>query len=206
MNIIADWNEVVKFHGHSCMGLAMGYKAAEAALKLLGKDRDIDEELVAVVENDNCSVDAIQYVTGCTMGKGNLIFKDYGKAVYTFHPRSGHGRKALRLVARGFDDTLIPGLQELRQKVKSGEADQQEQLEFEKKMAEALQIFLNTPAEETVEVKWVEQNLPEKARIFNSLICETCKEKVMEPRARVKDGKIVCQPCADCYESRIRQD
>ncbi len=202
MNIkIADWDEVVKFHGHSCMGLAMGYKAAEAALKLLDSDRDIDEELVTIVENDNCSVDAIQYVTGCTMGKGNLIFKDYGKPVYTFCLRSG--KKSLRLVARGLDEEKFPGLNEMRKKVMSGEANEQEKKAFAEKMAEALQAFLTRPAEETVDIQWVEQEIPEKARIFNSLICESCGEKVMEPRARVREGKMVCLPCADDYESRI---
>ncbi len=198
---IADWDEVVKFHGHSCMGLAMGYKVAEAALKVLGSDRDIDEEMVAVVENDNCSLDAIQYLTGCTIGKGNLIFKDYGKPVYTFSLRPGG--KSLRLVARGLDDRKFPGLQELRQKVMSGEADEQAKKIFAEKIAEAVQIFLNTPAEETVDMRWVEQDIPEKARIFNSIVCQCCGEKVMEPRARVKDGKMVCLPCAEHYKSRI---
>lgn len=72
-----------------------------------------------------------------------------------------------------------------------------------RKIAETLQILLNTPAEETVDIQWVEQDIPEKARIFNSIICESCGEKVMEPRARVKEGKMVCLPCAEHYESRI---
>ncbi|NIP44160.1 MAG: formylmethanofuran dehydrogenase, partial [candidate division Zixibacteria bacterium] len=44
-------------------------------------------ELVAVVENDSCAVDAVQVLTGCTFGKGNLFFRDYGKQVYTFFRR-----------------------------------------------------------------------------------------------------------------------
>ncbi len=99
MRNLADWDEVTKFHGHSCIGLGMGYRVAEAALKELQSDRDIDEEIVAVVENDNCSVDAVQYITGCTMGKGNLIFYDHGKPVYTFIRRSDN--KAARIVAQG---------------------------------------------------------------------------------------------------------
>jgi len=45
------------------------------ALKKLRSHRATDEEFVAIVENDSCSVDAIEVVTGCTMGKGNLISK-----------------------------------------------------------------------------------------------------------------------------------
>jgi hypothetical protein len=40
------------------------------------------------VENDSCAVDAVQVMTGCTFGKGNLIFRDYGKQAYTFMSRA----------------------------------------------------------------------------------------------------------------------
>jgi len=54
---------------------------AKAALREFGAGRPQDEELVAVVENDSCAADAIQFITGCTFGKGNLIFHDFGKHV-----------------------------------------------------------------------------------------------------------------------------
>ena len=57
-----------------------------------------DEEVVALVETDMCGVDAIQYLTGCTFGKGNLIHKDYGKNAFTFYRRRDN--KAVRMVAR----------------------------------------------------------------------------------------------------------
>lgn len=79
-------DEVIEFHGHICPGLALGYRAATFALKHFGK-RAKDEELVSIVENDSCAVDAVQVITGCTFGKGNLIFRDYGKQVYTFIKR-----------------------------------------------------------------------------------------------------------------------
>ena len=56
------------FHGHWCPGLALGIRAAEWALNELGKAGD--EEIVALVETDMCGVDAIQFLTGCTFGKG----------------------------------------------------------------------------------------------------------------------------------------
>ncbi|MDA8106647.1 MAG: FmdE family protein, partial [Nitrospiraceae bacterium] len=77
------YDEVVEFHGHSCPGLALGYRVSLRVLREF-KGRAEDEELVAIVENNSCAVDAIQAMTGCTFGKGNLIFRDYGKQVYTF--------------------------------------------------------------------------------------------------------------------------
>src|SRR4030066_981430 len=83
--------EIVEFHGHICPGLVLGYRVSMLALKELG-ERAIDEELVAIVQNNSCAVDAVQVMTGCSFGKGNLIFKDYGKQVYTFIKRpSGDG-------------------------------------------------------------------------------------------------------------------
>ena len=87
-DINKDFAEVVKFHGHACPGLAFGFRATRLALRELGILRAGDEELVAVVENNSCAVDAIQALAGCTFGKGNLIFKDYGKQVYTFINRN----------------------------------------------------------------------------------------------------------------------
>ena len=45
---------------------------ATAAMNELDSIRAEDEEIVAIVENDACGVDALQCVSGCTFGKGNL--------------------------------------------------------------------------------------------------------------------------------------
>ncbi|MCD4818596.1 MAG: formylmethanofuran dehydrogenase subunit E family protein [Candidatus Cloacimonetes bacterium] len=89
------FEEVVKFHGHFCPGLAIGYRMAIAAMDFLKITRPKDEELVAIVENDACGIDAVQYISGCTFGKGNLIFNNYGKMVYTFYDRKS--AKAVRV-------------------------------------------------------------------------------------------------------------
>ncbi len=83
-----DLERILKFHGHFCGGIVLGYRAARLGLKRLGAGPAIDEEIVAIVENDSCAVDAVQVLTGCTCGKGNLFYRDYGKHVYTFAERS----------------------------------------------------------------------------------------------------------------------
>jgi formylmethanofuran dehydrogenase subunit E len=79
-----DLQEVIRFHGHFCGGITIGYRAAKAGLERLGVRRAEDEEIVAIVENDSCAADAVQVLTGCTFGKGNFYFRDWGKHVYTF--------------------------------------------------------------------------------------------------------------------------
>lgn len=92
MNI--DVSQVQQFHGHMCPGLAIGIRIAEQAIVEMG-ERPGDEEVIAIVETDNCAVDAIQFITGCTFGKGNLIHLDYGKNAFRFIRRSDG--KAIRI-------------------------------------------------------------------------------------------------------------
>ncbi len=73
--------KTIAFHGHSCPGLAIGIRASELAKQRMGGLDSAD--LLAVVETDMCGVDAIQFLTGCTFGKGNLIHHDVGKMAFT---------------------------------------------------------------------------------------------------------------------------
>ncbi|MEW6244869.1 MAG: FmdE family protein [Bacillota bacterium] len=191
------WRRTVQFHGHECVGLALGFQVAEAALHSLGARRDVDEELVAIVENDSCAVDAIQVMTGCTLGKGNLIYKDYGKQGYTFVSRGQN--KAVRITARRPDGADSQRLDVLRRRIASGEASEEEKLSLRNTMAELTARILSTPFAEICEIREVSVNVPERARLFPSITCTRCGEKVMEPRARIKDGQIVCIPCASSY-------
>ena len=48
MKEFPSYEQVISFHGHSCPGLAMGYRLTLAALEKLNITRDEDEEVVAV--------------------------------------------------------------------------------------------------------------------------------------------------------------
>jgi len=82
------WEKAMEFHGHICPGLTVGFRAAEEALRRIGVSQAKDEELVAIVENEACGVDAVQVLTGCTFGKGNLLFRDWGKQMFTLVRRN----------------------------------------------------------------------------------------------------------------------
>ncbi|MBI5444991.1 MAG: TraR/DksA C4-type zinc finger protein [Deltaproteobacteria bacterium] len=190
----------VDFHGHWCPGLAIGLRASEIALREFG--RAGDEEIVAVVECDNCAVDAIQALTGCTFGKGNLIHRDYGKTAFTFYRRSDG--KALRLVfdaaQLGRPTETMAALQEKRAAGRLTPAEEEQlaaaRADWGRRIMDAepgegfLQQPVSTPA-------------PARARIMCSLTCEACGEKTMESRTRRFDGRIVCQPCFERLEARL---
>ncbi|MFQ5887745.1 MAG: FmdE family protein, partial [Candidatus Hydrothermarchaeales archaeon] len=65
----------VDFHGHLCFGLSVGLAASKFAMEYLSVGKAKGEELVVIVENNSCAVDAIQFVAGTTLGRGNLIVK-----------------------------------------------------------------------------------------------------------------------------------
>ncbi len=167
-----DLQKAVEFHGHLCPGLVMGYRVALAALRELKTERAKNEELIAIVENKSCSVDAVQYLTGCTFGKGNLFFRDFGKQVFTFVRRSDG--KGIRIV-------IYP--ERLSKKSKNRE--------------EFINALLEASDDELLTIEEVDINLPREARIYPTLICSSCHEGVMEPAAVIKEGKVYCRACAD---------
>lgn len=167
-----EYSDILSFHGHSCPGLAIGYRMTAAALHALGVARSGDEELVAIVENDACGVDALQYLSGCTFGKGNLLFRDYGKNVYTLFSRtSGRG---IRVVfhGRGVPD----GLRESR--------------------AGFAEYLMQCPDAAIIDLQPAVHDMPESARIRNSAVCSCCREYVMESRLHEVDGRSLCIPCS----------
>jgi formylmethanofuran dehydrogenase subunit E len=189
-----------RFHGHMCPGLATGARVAEIALQEIGPHAG-DEEVVAIVETDNCAVDGIQYFTGCTFGKGNLIHRDYGKNAYTFVRRSDG--KAIRITSR--PDAWDPPDREreaLLKRVREGRASEEEQQRAVQLRQERLEAILTRPAEEMFDVRPVEITMPERARLYKSMTCTGCGESVMETRIRFLYGEPYCIPC---FEARDRQ-
>jgi formylmethanofuran dehydrogenase subunit E len=170
------------------------------ALKEIGKAPD--EEIVAVVETDMCGVDAIQYLTGCTYGKGNLIHKDYGKNAFTFYRRRDN--KAIRFVTRRdvFGDAG-PALRELNRKVQEEGLTKEEEKIWSEIRERISKHVMAANLSEIFEIKEPTAPVPRKARMVSSLVCESCGEPVMETRTRRFHDKVFCIPCFDAFEKRV---
>ncbi|MCA1917675.1 FmdE family protein [Methanospirillum hungatei] len=187
-----SYEQAVEFHGHSCGGLASGYRVAIAAMKALGVERPKDEELVAIADTDACGVDAVQVITGCTAGKGNLIINDYGKHAFTFYCRRSN--KAVRVVT-SLDGFLPEEMNALRPKVFSGQATEEEKARYQELAHQGVHAILTAPEEKILKIQFVDMQPPRKARIFQSIPCECCGEMVADAKTREHDGKRVCIPC-----------
>lgn len=191
--------DTTNFHGHWCPGLAIGIRAAEWALKEMGKSPD--EEIVAVVETDMCGVDAIQYLTGCTFGKGNLIHVDYGKNAFTFYRR--RDGKAMRLVLRPtvYGDTG-PLMRKLHHKMEAEGLSLEEEKTWKETRGAITRRIMESDLPDVFEFKAPENPVPKKARILASLTCESCGEPVMETRTRRFKDQVLCIPCFEAVEKR----
>ena len=192
--------QATDFHGHWCPGLAIGLRAAEWALQEL--DKAEDEEIVAVVETDMCAVDAIQSLTGCTFGKGNLIYKDLGKNAFTFYRR--RDGKAARLVARpeiyGEEQQTLG---RLHAKAQKEGLTAEEEATWKGIRARVSKKVMESDIEAIFYLKEPEGPLPKKARILDTMICEVCHDPVMESRSRRFQEQILCIPCFDKLERRL---
>ena len=166
------WNDCASFHGHECGGLTIGYKASLYAIKLLNLEFSADEQVVCISENDACGVDAIQVMLGCSVGKGNLLFHLRGKSAYSFYNRKTG--KSVRLVLKPAPAGMT--------------------------RADSFAYYQGCQPEDMFDVKPTTITLPEKARMFDSYVCEHCGEVTGANWVRLSGGKTLCLDCYETYD------
>jgi formylmethanofuran dehydrogenase subunit E len=153
-----------------------------------------DEEIVAIVENDSCAVDAVQVLLSCTFGKGNLFFRDWGKQVFTFFDRKSN--RAVRVALKG-EMPLREERIALKQKIDSGAATEADRKRWNDLREEAItQLVSPDSARSLFEVKEVKVEIPPYASIVSTAACDTCGEPTMTTKMVEQEGKHLCQGCA----------
>lgn len=195
-------NELFKagllLHGHKCPAMPMGLRAGLAALEALGVERATDGQLTALVEIDSehcatCYADGVMMATGCTFGKGNIRKLGYGKFVLTLiDNQTGRSvRVATRneVIKRNQESEFI----QYRKKGVPASKIAPELIE------PAMDFILAEPTEKLFNIGPVQEvkRTPGRPHDFNTFICAECGEVAVERYARVKNGKVVCMPCAE---------
>lgn len=183
-NLPSLLEESARIHGHLCPGQVLGVKMSMLGLREIGiadpkgKDR---KSIIVFVEMDRCATDAVQSVTGCSLGRRTMKFMDYGKMAATFlNLETG---RAVRVLAK----------EESRKKAREyfpAIGNKYEaQLEAYKVMTEE-ELF--AVSEVSVAIK--PENMP--GRPLSRIRCEKCGEHVQDRREVRVDGKAHCKPCA----------
>lgn len=176
--------ESAENHGHLCPGQVLGVRMSMFGLEKIGvadprgKDR---KSLIVFVEMDRCATDAIQSVTGCSLGHRTMKFMDYGKMAASFiNLKTG---KSVRVIARedarGKAKECFPGR--------------------DNKYAAQLEAYKVMRADELFDWSWVEvsidpQDMP--GRPLKRVGCELCGEHVQDMREVHLNGKVLCRACA----------
>lgn len=177
--------ESVKTHGHLCPGQVLGVKMSMLGLKEIGiedpKGKD-KKNIIVFVEMDRCATDAVQSVTGCSLGRRTMKFVDYGKMAATFlNLKTG---QAIRVIAK----------EDAREKAKECFP------EIKNKYTAQLEAYKVMSDKELFDIMEVSVELrPEDmpGRPLRRIKCDFCGEHVQDMREIYREGKILCRPCAD---------
>jgi len=173
-----------KIHGHICAGQVIGVRLSMLGLAAIGIDdpKAQRKEFYVLVEIDRCATDAIQSVTGCSLGKRSMKWLDYGIMAATFVNLKTN--QAVRITA----------LEEARETSKNYAP------EIEDKYKQQLEAYRIMPDEELFKIQKVKVTIPNAdmpGRPMQRVQCEECGDWVQDCREVVQEGRTLCRPCAD---------
>jgi formylmethanofuran dehydrogenase subunit E len=185
--------ESVRIHGHLCPGQVLGVRMSMLGLREIGirdpKGRD-RKNILVYVEMDRCATDAVQSVTGCSLGKRSMKFFDYGKMAATYMNLKTN--RSVRVVAnedsREKAKELFPGI----------ENKYAAQLEAYKVMSDE-ELF------DVMEVALKVRPADMPGRPMRRVQCDACGEHVQDMREVCRNGRVLCVACAQggYYEVKI---
>ncbi len=176
--------EAIAFHGHLCPGLVLGIRMARAGCREVGLERrrSAGKGLVVFVEIDRCATDAIQALTGVSLGRRTLKHLDYGKMAATFvNVDTGAAvRVAARDEARQHATEWAPGAADPR-------------------VAQtAAYRIMPEPLLLRIESVVVDPDRLDRRRV--RVACEACGEGINYRREVRVGSRTLCRPCAgDAY-------
>lgn len=178
-------DESVKIHGHLCPGQVLGVKMSILGLSKIGieepkgKDR---KSLIVFVEMDRCATDAVQSVTGCSLGHRTMKFMDYGKMAATFvNLKTG---RAVRVIAK----------EDAREAAKKLFPDMENKYQAQ---IEAYKVMKDEELFDVMDVKVKLRHEDMPGRPLRRVKCEKCGEYVQDMREVYRDKRVLCRPCAD---------
>jgi len=166
-----------EFHGEICAGIVLGTRMTIIGMRELGMNpHEKNRNLIIYVEIDRCIADAIQAITGCSLGHRTLKYRPYGKFAATYVDLKNGA--AVRVTV----------LEKKRTEKTGKEA-----------MKDAAKILLDTPESDLFRIRRVNLTIPDgdmpgmpkyRAR------CSRCNEMIVDNKEIIRDGTILCGNCA----------
>ena len=189
-----EFDEVVEFHGCYCLDIAMGYRVSKALMRTMGDDIKNMKDVYAYVGAPTCAVDAIQKMTGCTLGKRNLIFTNTGKSVFVMqNVKTG---KAVRAYCHYWDNFDHVQLREQRKAAHAPTATPEQKAVFETLLDHQVHGILMAAEATLFTLGNVILTASPKSSKYISEPCAVCGEFAKVDLLRDEDGKKLCSECA----------
>jgi len=169
-------------HARLCPRQVVGVRIGLLAGRLLELDLPPeDKRLLTITETDGCMVDGISAATGCHVGRRTLRIEDYGKVAATFVDT--HTEQAIRITPRAEARAL------------AWEYAPQARNRWEAQLFG----YQRMPDELLLSWQWV--TLAEPLHIIvgqhgKRVICEVCREEIINQREVVIEGTALCSACA----------
>lgn len=161
-------------HGHACIGIALGTRITMAAMQALGLDPDVrNKNLIVYAEIDRCMTDAVQTITGCSLGHRSLKYVDYGRFAATY-VNTDTGKAVRATVMAHFSN--------------------------ESTVEETIKKISRIPDSELVTLQEVKMTIPEMdlpGSPRQKVVCAACGERVVDGREVLRNERVLCRGCAD---------
>ncbi len=188
-----EFDAVVEFHGCYCLDIAMGYRVSKALMREMGDDMKNMKDVYAYVGAPTCAVDAIQKVTGCTLGKRNLVFTNTGKSVFVMqNVKTG---KAVRAYCHYWDNFDHEQLREQRKAAHVPTATPEQKTVFSALLDRQVHGILVAPEATLFTLGGVTLEASPKSSKYISAPCAVCGEFAKVDLLRDQGGKKLCSEC-----------
>lgn len=185
---------VSDYHGHICPDLVIGCKAVNLGLNLLGKHDDLQKGLSVVAQNTTSAVDAIQCLTGCTLGNQRLVVRDHGKHTYTFISHQNSRAVEMRLKDISYPDQEI--FLALEQTLQKQRGTLYQIARMQVMLDEWIEWLLSMEEEDIFRAREACQIPPHPESFSKYVSCPLCHDPVLASRTVELHGHSVCLSCA----------
>lgn len=194
MLVNMDLKQIADFHGHLCPDLVLGAKAVEKALDYFRAQEEEPLSLFVVAQNQTSALDAVQYLTGCTVGNQRLVVEDCGKHCYMFI--SNNTGRALELRMKPVHFHQERSYFELEEKVQNQGGTLREVSRMQSIISDWVQWLANISPGALFTAFETTSELPAVETCSRYLPCSKCGDLVQSKQTIIQGQHILCKACA----------
>lgn len=182
MNIQPLLEKSSRDHSHLCPRQILGVRLGLMGLSVLQLEPNRNgKRLLVILESDGCFADGVIAATGCTVGHRTLRVEDYGKTAATFID-----------TATGSAVRIAP-VRDIRERASRFVPDEPRHYFAQ------MQAYQSMPDSEMFSMVEVSMVVPVDQIVSRPgvrVTCELCGEEILNERDVMKNGMILCRPCA----------